>query len=134
MPKTAQEIEDLALLGRDCLAGQNGRARDVEAALACFLEAARHGDSMAQCELALLYYDTELEYADFEKARYWAEQAAAQGDGVAAATLGEIYEYGEGVAVDLITASYWYDRAVFLGFRYAKKQLRRVEKAIRRGE
>jgi TPR repeat protein len=73
--------------------------------------AAEKGDSNAQYNLSVLYYQGNGVAQDYTEAAKWARKAAAQGDSNAAYSLGNLYANGLGVPKNYFTAVEWYRRS-----------------------
>ena len=90
-------------------------ARDLDAAVECYREAAEQGDPRAQLWLGNACYDGEGVAKDPEAAARWYEAAAEQGCARAQVWLGRMLYDGDGVARDLERAAGWYQRAAEQG-------------------
>ncbi len=86
---------------------------------------AEHGDSEAQNDLALFYYQGyDVEFTkNLNKAIAWWTKAAEKGNAKAQNSLGECYQKGEGVSQDLETALEWYIKAAEKGNINAQAKL-----------
>lgn len=127
MPKSADELDRLVIIGFEYLDGSSSRAQSTPKAYECFSTAAKHGHVLAQAQLSFMYYYDQWGNVDLEKARFWAEKAATQEDTTAAATLGEIYERGHGVVADWQKAAYWHRKAKEDGLSILDEMLAQIE-------
>ncbi len=91
----------------------------VTSSLMKIREAAKRGDSGAQCELGLAY----LVMRDYVWAAIWFRRAARQGDVYAQYNLGLVYDLGEGVSRDEALAAIWYRKAARQGLAEAQARL-----------
>lgn len=80
---------------------------DYATALKDWRPLAEKGNTMAQFNLALLYFDGKGVPQDFETAAQWFERAADQGYTRAQHNLGEMYAIGQGVKKDYVQSYKW---------------------------
>ncbi len=85
---------------------------------------AQQGDSEAQCDLGLCYYNGEGVRQDYERAAYWWSKAAKQGHVDSMNNLGLCYDYGHGVEKSKAQAIYWYKKAAEHGSKESQDNLR----------
>jgi hypothetical protein len=83
---------------------------------------AKASDAVAQYNLGI-YYSSELEVPDHEKAFEWWMKAAEQGLPHAQHNVGTCYEEGKGVSQDLFKAAEWYMKAAEQGYGLAQNNL-----------
>ena len=76
---------------------------------------AEQGDTDAQFNLGLSYYQGQGVKQSDKQAVYWWRKAAEQGDPIAQFNLGLMYEDGRGVAQNDAKAVYWYQKAAEQG-------------------
>ena len=100
------EIDEQYQLGRQALG-----AKDYKQALMWFQKAAEQGHSIAQFNLAVMYYEGEGVEKDLKQAAIWCSKAAEQGYSVAQFSLGVMYNKGKGVEKDREQAASWYLKA-----------------------
>lgn len=72
--------------------------------------------------------ETAFDAKDYAEALKWYRKAAEQGHASGQFHLGYMYENGFGVRQDKDTAKYWYEKATGQGNKYAKKQLKEIQK------
>jgi TPR repeat protein len=97
-----------AVLGSAYSFGNCRLAKDASAAASWYKRAADLGDTMAQCNLGVLYRDGEGVEQDFAEALRRFRQAAEKGDAVAQNEVGRAYYLGCGVPVDFERAVHYY--------------------------
>lgn len=85
--------------------------------------AADAGQSEAQFELGVYYFQGTCVEPDMQQSTHWFDQAARQGHGPAAFNLGNAYHHGRGIAQDTDKAHYWWRRAAFKGLPNAAYNL-----------
>ncbi len=76
------------------------------------LASARDGDTVSQCDLAIMYYEGKHVGKNNQEAAFWWMQAAKQGHVASQYNLANIYYRGEGVKEDFSQAVIWYRKAV----------------------
>ena len=86
-------------------------------------QAATQGDTTAQFNLGLKYYNGEGVSEDFREAVKWFRMAAKQGHATAQSYLGIMYAKGEGVPKDGQEAVKWFRRAAEQGYASAQFNL-----------
>ena len=69
------------------------------------------GDSTAQFNLGVMYYQGLTVPQDYTKARQWYEKAANQGDADAQFNLGLMYQDSKGVPQNMTIAKEWFGKA-----------------------
>jgi TPR repeat protein len=84
---------------------------------------AEKGDSWAQYNLGLIYYNGEGVTQDYAEAAKWYRLAAAQGHAGAQLNLGAMHYNGEGVTQDYAEAAKWYRLAAAQGHAIAQSNL-----------
>lgn len=95
-------------LGQDFDAGLHAyQNQDYAAALKEWRPLAEKGNTLAEFNLGLLYFDGKGVPQDFEQAAEWFEKAADQGYGRAQRNLGEMYAIGQGVKKDFVQSYKW---------------------------
>ena len=115
--------------------------KKYEQAIYWFQKAADAGNSAAQKNLAICYFNGYGVEKDVEKAIYWWQKAADAGDSDAQYRLAFCFLKGEGVEKDVEKAVYWWQKAADAGdsdaqnslaFRYFKGDgvEKDVEKAV----
>jgi TPR repeat protein len=82
--------------------------------------AAETGDTQAEVNLAMLYFNGKGIPRDLEKARHWFTQAAEAGNAQAEFLLAGMYLHGIGVEPDTRAALEWYDKAAAQGHAGAR--------------
>lgn len=81
--------------------------KDYAGALKEWRPLAEKGNSEAEFNLALLYFDGKGVPQDFEQAAQWFETAANEGYTKAQHNLGEMYAIGQGVKKDFVQSYKW---------------------------
>jgi hypothetical protein len=76
---------------------------------------AKHGEAVAQWQLADRYLNGVDGKPDYGEAMKWYKQAVSQGDGVAMTRIGDLYANGQGVEKNPATAAEWYRKAMASG-------------------
>ena len=115
--------------------------KKYEQAIYWFQKAADAGNSAAQKNLAICYFNGYGVEKDVEKAIYWWQKAADAGNSTAQNSLAYRYFAGDGVEKDVEKAVYWWQKAADAGdsdaqnslaFRYFKGDgvEKDVEKAV----
>ena len=94
-------------------------AGDYQTSLAEWRPQAEAGDTDAQYNLGLMYYEGEGVPQDYAEAAIWYRRAAQQGVADAQNNLGVMYEDGHGVPQDFVQAHMWYSLAIAQGNRRA---------------
>lgn len=84
---------------------------------------AEQGDTEAQFELGLLYFNGRRGRQDLGKAAEWVRKAAEQGHARAQFHLGKMFDNGKGVRKDDSQAAYWYRKAAEQGIAAAQNNL-----------
>lgn len=84
-------------------------------------KAAEKGNTDAQFNLALMYYNGDGILTDKKQAVYWYTKAAEQENAKAQFNLGIMYYLGEGTLTDKKQAAYWIKHAYENGFDKAKE-------------
>ena len=79
---------------------------------------AEQGDTDAQFNLGLLYYNGRGVPQNYAKAREWFEKAATHGHARAQVNLGLLYANGQGVPQDYKTAEYWFRLSANQGMQW----------------
>ena len=97
-------------------------AGDYQTALAEWRPQAEAGDTDAQYNLGLMYYEGECVPQDYAEAAIWYRRAAEQGVADAQNNLGVIYERGHGVPQDYLMAHMWYNLVGSGGSGLAQKK------------
>lgn len=82
--------------------------------------AAEKGDTQAELNLAMFYYNGKGVTRDLEQTRRWLTAAAEGGNAQAQFLLAGMYLHGMGVAPDTKAALGWYDKAAALGHAGAR--------------
>ena len=99
---------------------------DYETAYREFQLAAENGLSLAQYNLAILYFMGQGVEQNDEQAFFWTREAAQQGHLGAQYNLGSLYLDGRGVAQDANTGRDWMERAARAGHGPAAISLARM--------
>ena len=86
-------------------------------------EQAKRGSQIAQCKLAIIYYDGEGGEKNPSSARKWFHPAAVQGDAIAQDSLGLMYLYGKGGEKNPSLARKWFQRSAKQGYPPAQYHL-----------
>lgn len=120
----AARVFALFALGQAYFYG-HGLAKDPTKAIACFEQAAAHGDAGAQNFLGGLLGEGRLLPRNHAAARDWFRKAAEQGDANAQRNLGQIHANGEDVPVDTAQALAWFRKAAAQGDATAQHMLGR---------
>lgn len=112
-----------------------GVYKNEQKAFEYFKRAAELGDTLAQMEVAVAYLKGQGVIKDYTEANNWLVKLANQdspefGYAWARNTLGVLYEFGWGVDKDTVISYAWYNIAASSGYKEAKQNLVRVEKAI----
>lgn len=81
--------------------------KDYAGALKQWQPLAQKGNTLAQFNLGLLYFDGLAVPQDFAEAAQWFERAADQGYTRAQHNLGEMYAIGQGVKKDYVQSYKW---------------------------
>jgi TPR repeat protein len=89
----------------------DGVEKDTVKAVHLYRKAAAHEDADAQCNLGVVYENSEDENnegveKDAAQAVHWYRQAAVQGQALAQCRLGSMYVRGEGVEKDAVQAAH----------------------------
>lgn len=112
--EACQKLNDITI-------GHKNRESEVETSeIRDLLQKANKGNSIAQCNLATLYYEGEKIEQSYSKAFYWYKKAAQQGYAKAQFYLGLQYERAEGISYSLSDAIYWYKKALGNGYSDAR--------------
>ena len=104
------------------LSGQSSQTF-IEEEINNLQEQAKRGSQIAQCKLAIMYYDDEEGKQDLSSAFEWFQRAAKQGHANAQLNLGWMYENGVGVKKNLSSARKWLRRAEKQSFPQAQQAL-----------
>ena len=97
---------------KDALNGMKAYAeKDYATALKLWRPLAMKGDTSAQVNLAMMYYQGKGVKRDYKEAVKWHRKAAEQGNTLAQFNLGFMYGDGLGVTQDYVLAHMWYNLA-----------------------
>jgi TPR repeat protein len=88
-----------------------------------YTKSAEQGDSDAQFNLGLCYYNGEGVPKDKKMAVYWFSKSAEQGYSEAQYNLGVCYYNGEGIPKDMKKAVYWFSKSAEQGYSEAQYNL-----------
>ena len=94
--------------------------KDYVTAVKLFRVAADQGDSFAQFNLGLMYYEGQGVTQDYKEAVKWLRLSADQGYASAQYYLGVMYANGQGVTQDDIKAHMWLNISAMAGNEKAK--------------
>ena len=94
--------------------------KKYEQAIYWFQKAADAGNSAAQKNLAICYFNGYGVEKDVEKAIYWWQKAADAGNSTAQNSLAYRYFAGDGVEKDVEKAVYWWQKAADAGYSDAQ--------------
>ena len=97
--------------------------KKYEQAIYWFQKAADAGNSAAQKNLAICYFNGYGVEKDVEKAIYWWQKAADAGNSTAQNSLAYRYFAGDGVEKDVEKAVYWCQKAADAGYSAAQYRL-----------
>ena len=97
--------------------------KKYEQAIYWFQKAADAGNSAAQKNLAICYFNGYGVEKDVEKAIYWWQKAADAGNSTAQNSLAYRYFAGDGVEKDVEKAAYWCQKAADAGYSAAQYRL-----------
>ena len=97
--------------------------------LQCLLQAARHGDILAQYLLGLFYYVGDGRPQNYDEALKWFGRSADQGHPMAQFMLAKMYAQGQGVRKDFVRAYMLLELAYTQGVRRCERSTRRPRKA-----
>ena len=97
--------------------------KKYEQAIYWFQKAADAGNSAAQKNLAICYFNGYGVEKDVEKAIYWWQKAADAGNSTAQNSLAYRYFAGDGVEKDVEKAVYWCQKAADAGYPAAQYRL-----------
>lgn len=107
-PTTFEQARNLLIEGSP--------SRDEAEGMRLMMQAARQGDSDAQCYIGLAYRDgTSTLPRDPAKSLYWIQQSAEGGNEIAIEEMGMKYYEGFGVKQDYTQALKWWERAAKRG-------------------
>jgi TPR repeat protein len=95
-------------------------AGDYETAKKELTAAAEKGDTQAELNLAMFYFNGKGVDRDLAEARRWLTAAAESGNAQAEFLLAGMYLHGMGVAPDTKAALAWYDKAAAQGHAGAR--------------
>jgi len=99
-------------------------AEDADSAIVATYEKAKLGDTAAQMEMAVWYWDLHWENENAtEKAFYWFSKAAENNYPEANYQMGFFYQHGIGCEINQKEALRWYEKAMELGDVMASSQL-----------
>ena len=90
--------------------------------------AAKQGDTPAQYNLGLMYYNSEGVDQSYERAKEYFEAAVRQGMADAQYSLGGLYYNGEGVKKSKKSARVWFTKAAEQGHQNSILMLQRLDK------
>lgn len=99
-----------------------------------YLEAAKLGNTLAQCNTGYAYLHGEGTEKNYKEAIYWLEKAAMQDNAAAINNLGYCYSNGCGVTQDKHRALECYKKAARLGNKLALENIEKVEEFLKRQE
>ncbi|MBU3058297.1 tetratricopeptide repeat protein [Pseudomonas indica] len=112
----------------------NTLPEDLPEALAACQDLARSGDSQAQYELGLFFYEGKQTPRDLDQALNWFEQASLKGHADAQLRLGNMFFRGEGVPANNVQAYIVLKMAAVNGSDEAMDVADRVAAQMRRNE
>jgi len=87
------------------------RNHDYATAIKIFKTLAEQGNTKAQFNLGVMYYQGQGVPKDYKEAARWFRKAAEQGNADAQSDLGVMYAKGRGVPKDYVTAYMWFNLA-----------------------
>lgn len=76
------------------------------------LKHAIHGDSLAQHQLAVIYFEGTEVTTNYDSAFYWFNKATIAGNKNSKLFLSYLYYTGKGVDKDTLKASFWFDKSL----------------------
>ena len=92
-----------------------------------YKDLAERGNSSAQYNLGLLYYDGQGVAQDYRQAAKWWQKAAEQGYSMSQYGLGILYYSGKGVKKNIKTAKKWWEKACNNDYQKACDKLRMLQ-------
>lgn len=84
-----------------------------------YIDAANHGDYVAQFHLSTFYMEGRTIAKDESKAVYWARKSAEAGYPLSQYNLAQWIRQGMGAGIDLEESAFWYEQAAINGDIYA---------------